>query len=305
MTTKQFEEAKKTNPAIKSSSRVLLQYRESHDGYFTSEKFLIQVESAIQIAEYKYLRSQGCRLYFIFDQSSCHTAYGEDALHVDSMNVKPGGVAPKMHDTVCNGKGQSMDFPDSTPKRMARVLQDCGINISGMKGDNMRHTLASHSDFKNEKNRVEWLLHCHGHACIFLPKLHGELNPIERVWALAKRYMRAHCNYTLQGRRRTVPQGLDRVTVENIRKFFRKTRDYMFGYLKGLEAGNTLETQVKLYKSRRRVGVDNRFCFLVYSVLMHRCRNLLFYYNFVCTGVTCPTCEISIKWSIIPHFSSV
>lgn len=91
LTTEQFEEAKKANPAIRRSSRVLLEYGESHDGYFTSEKFLIQVESAIQIAEYKYPRSQGYRLYFIFDQSSCHTAYGEDALHVDRMNVKPGG----------------------------------------------------------------------------------------------------------------------------------------------------------------------------------------------------------------------
>ena len=33
-------------------------------------------------------------------------------------------------------------------------------------------------------------LHEHGHACLFIPKFHCEVNPIERCWAQAKRYHR-------------------------------------------------------------------------------------------------------------------
>ena len=79
-------------------------------------------------------------------------------------------------------------------------------------------------------------------------------------WAQAKRYVRAHTNYTLGGLRQNVPQGLDYVTVENIRNHFRKVRHYMFGYLLGVSAGPELEEHVKkckkIYTSHRRVGVN-------------------------------------------------
>ena len=52
-----------------------------------------------------------------------------------------------MHDTVYNGKRQSMVFPDGTPKGMARVLQERGVDIRGMKAADMKQTLASHADF--------------------------------------------------------------------------------------------------------------------------------------------------------------
>jgi len=36
----------------------------------------------------------------LFDQSSCHCAYTDDALNnVRRMNVKSGGIRPKMRDT--------------------------------------------------------------------------------------------------------------------------------------------------------------------------------------------------------------
>lgn len=46
------------------------------------------------------------------------------------------------------------------------------------------------------------------HMCLFLPKFHCELNPIERFWAAAKHYARSHCLYTLAGLRETVPLAL-------------------------------------------------------------------------------------------------
>ena len=95
---------------------------------------------------------------------------------------------------------------------------------------------------------------------MLLPKFHCEINPIERCWAQAKRYVRAHTNYTLGGLRQNVPQGLDSVTVENIRNHFRKVRHYMFGYLLGVSAGPELEDK-KIYTLHRgkRINMDYSF----------------------------------------------
>ena len=64
---------------------------------------MLQVDEAIEIAEMKYPRTRHT-IIFIFDQSSCHCAYADDALVVTRMNVNPGGKQPKMHDTIWNGK---------------------------------------------------------------------------------------------------------------------------------------------------------------------------------------------------------
>ena len=42
-------------------------------------------------------------LVFIFDQSSGHTAYQEDALNAQRMNVSDGGKQLQQRDTTWNG----------------------------------------------------------------------------------------------------------------------------------------------------------------------------------------------------------
>jgi len=59
-----------------------------------------QMEYVVEIAEAKYPKEQGYRLFWVFDQSSCHSAFSEDALNVNKMNANPGGKVPLMHDTV-------------------------------------------------------------------------------------------------------------------------------------------------------------------------------------------------------------
>ena len=105
------------------------------------------------------------------------------------MNKGPGGKQPKMRDTVWNGQPQTMTLPDGRPKGAALVL---GYNTRGMKLEEMRAILADHDDFKNEKCRVDTFLSNSGHTCVFIPKFHCELNPIERVWSQSKRYP-SHC----------------------------------------------------------------------------------------------------------------
>ena len=87
---------------------------------------------------------------------------------------------------------------------------------------------------------------------IFLPKFHCELNAIERVWAQAKVYSRAHTNFTLVKLRQIINPALDSVSVDLIRKYARKARDYEAAYRAGLNAGKGVEAAVKQYKSHRR-----------------------------------------------------
>ena len=118
------------------------------------------------------------------------------------------GKQQVMHDGFWDGKVQSMNDAIGIPKGM-KVILERGINTKGMNADRMREILHSHPDFRNEKNRIEWLLTEHGHTAYFLPKYHCELNPIERVWAQAKKYSKAYCNYSIVSLRKNVVPALE------------------------------------------------------------------------------------------------
>ena len=51
----------------------------------------------------------------------------------------------------------------------------------------MQRLLSVQDDFKNEKPLLQLIIEGAGHTCLFLPKFHCELNPIELVWGQAKR----------------------------------------------------------------------------------------------------------------------
>ena len=60
------------------------------------------------------------------------------------------------------------------------------MNITGLKAEDMRKVLKNMHDFKYEKTKVEKYITDRGHRCVFIPKYHCELNPIERVWGHVK-----------------------------------------------------------------------------------------------------------------------
>ena len=148
-----------------------------------------------------------------------------------------------------------------TPQGMKTIQIERRIDVRGMKLEDMRKELASHPDFQDEQPEIVNFLKRKGHACLFLPKFHCELNPIEKCWAQAKRYTRAHTNYTIQKLRLMVPDGLDSAMVENILNYYNKARNYMFAYLEGGAGGKELEDTVKryknFYKSHRRPDMDD------------------------------------------------
>lgn len=74
-----------------------------------------------------------------------------------------------------------------------------------------------------------------GHKCDFLPKFHCELNPIERVWAKSKWYIRSWSDQTAATLKKLIPKSFLSVnlTHENITNFFNKAKEYALRYLAG------------------------------------------------------------------------
>lgn len=257
LTEDEIKVARRNDPNFPRQAREIFEYGAAREGYWTGEKFMSQIERAVKIAEHKY-PSQANTLVWLFDQSSCHKAYASDALNTRSMNVKPGGAQPALRDTMWAGKVQKLVFSDGTPKGMKKILEERGINTSTLKAGDMRTILSNHYDFSNEKTVVEHFLFNRGHQVIFIPKFHCELNPIERVWGQAKRYTRSYTNFTLPGLKKIIEPALDSVTIDKIRKYFRKSRDYGRAYREGHEAGKMLENAVKKYKSHRRIFFEDQ-----------------------------------------------
>ncbi len=86
----EYEEAKKSDPAIRKHARQFIEYGEAREGRGTGH----QIREAVKIADVKY-NKEGRRVVWIFDHSSCHAAMledaPEDALDASQMNVNPGG----------------------------------------------------------------------------------------------------------------------------------------------------------------------------------------------------------------------
>ena len=68
------------DPNFPITARALLEHGASREGYWTSERFMNNVEAAVKIAEYKYPQDKHT-LVWLFDQSSCHKAFSDDALN--------------------------------------------------------------------------------------------------------------------------------------------------------------------------------------------------------------------------------
>lgn len=172
------------------------------DAWWDTAQLLEQVKEAIVIFEKAH---PNCVSLFIFDQSSAHASLGPEALKAFEMNKGDGGKQRKQHDTIIpdnnpssefRGQAQKMTLADGKPKGLQRVLEERGFKVSGMRArcapvcpfENtnccMARLLSKQDDFANQPSMLETLIKEAGHECIFLPKFHCELNPIEMVCTL-------------------------------------------------------------------------------------------------------------------------
>ena len=144
----------------------------------------------------------GCQALFIFDQSSAHASLPPDALKAFDMNKSNGGSQRHQKDTIIpqsnpfpefRGKVQKMMTDSGEPKGLQQTLEERGFNVRNLRAkcspvcpfenDNccMARILSKQEDFTNQISMLETVLREAGHLCIFLPKFHCELNPIEMV----------------------------------------------------------------------------------------------------------------------------
>lgn len=221
-------------------------------GYWTNDLVIKQALKAIDIFEAKYPNAVAL---FIYDNAPSHTKKPDDALNADRMNVNPGGKQPKMRSTMFNGEVQQMTLADGRPKGMRLVLEERGVNLDGKKAKNMVEILKTYDDFKTSKAILTEVIECRGHMCIFLPKFHCELNPIERCWCQAKKHTRAYANGSIVRLRKIVREGLETVTMDMIKKFFLTCKDYETAYREGYTTHN-VDNIVSIYRSHRRVSIN-------------------------------------------------
>ena len=100
------------------------------------------------------------------------------------------------------------------------------------------------------KDKHTWPCQGQGHVCLYLPKFHCELNPIENCWC---HDMQAHCNGSIVHLRKIIFEAFDTVTTDMIARFFCKCDDYQAAYLEG-HSCHTVDKAIKRYKSHRSVG---------------------------------------------------
>lgn len=80
-------------------------------------------------------------------------------------------------------------------------------------------------------------LHGTSHRCMFLPKFHPELNPIERVWSMMKRHCRKFSNGSMSTLTESMNYGLstENVSVATVRRICRYTTCYLYAYTQGMD----------------------------------------------------------------------
>jgi hypothetical protein len=171
----------------------------SGDPWWDHVQLLAQMDKAISIFEELH---PGCAALFIFDQSSAHASLGPDALQAFGMNKTNGGKQRKQKDTVipmnnphppCCGKPQKMTTEAGDAKGLKQTLEECGFILGKMPAHCspvcsinsydccMSRLLSNQDDFRQQDSLLEQKTKARGHFCIFLPKFHCELNPIEMV----------------------------------------------------------------------------------------------------------------------------
>lgn len=177
------------------------------DAWWDTAQLMKQMEKTIPIFEEAH---PGCQALFVFDQSSNHASLGNDALRAFDMNKSNGGKQRIQKDTVIpqnnpvaahRGKPQSMKTLDGKAKGLQQTLEERGFDVTGLRAkcapvcavesENccMARLLSRQDDFCDQISLLEEFIVSKGHLCIFLPKFHCELNPIEMVcritWCIA------------------------------------------------------------------------------------------------------------------------
>ncbi|KNE99663.1 hypothetical protein PSTG_07156 [Puccinia striiformis f. sp. tritici PST-78] len=110
------------------------------------------------------------------------------------------------------------------------------------------------SDFANEQPLLQAIIEDAGHICLFLPKFHCELNPIELFWSYIKEsyQKQAHTAKTFPSSKILFEEVRQSCPLITIRKYVRRTDRQLSVYREGY-SGAESEALMKLYTSHRCV----------------------------------------------------
>ena len=262
----------------------LLEY--GKDNYWTGQEMVEQtVKVAMPIFKYAF---PSCQALFAFDNASNHCCYAPDALLASAVNLNPGEKQPLMRNGYNHGQGlpQTMVFPENHPNIKLRgkakgaevVLRESGLwprsgwhsdgfkfllkcpTTGGRKGCSPEleggccayQMLSQQPDFRAQKGQLEEEIKAAGHHIIFYPKFHCELNFIERYWCKCKWYTREHCDYTLNGLRKILPEALNSVSSATINRYYNHCVQIMEAYAEGFKYGTKTFTQ-RIYRGHRQI----------------------------------------------------
>jgi hypothetical protein len=185
--------------SIINDARKIIYPGANGDAWWDTAQLFHQMENAIQIFNNTH---SGCQALFVFDQSSAHASLAPDALRAFDMNKSNGGKQRRQRDTVVPhnspnvarcGTVQRMTTDDGQPKGLKAVLDKRGFNTQKLRakcstvcpfesvGCCLARLLSQQEDFRNQTSMLEQVITDAGHLCIFLPRFHCELNPIETV----------------------------------------------------------------------------------------------------------------------------
>jgi hypothetical protein len=93
------------------------------------------------------------------------------------LNTEQDGDVQEPHEPVDPANYPQTVDPSLTSCRPIHSRTDCC----------MTRILSLQTDFASEKSQIEAVIEAAGHRCLFLPKFHCELNPIEMYWGWSKR----------------------------------------------------------------------------------------------------------------------
>ncbi|KAF8588139.1 hypothetical protein K439DRAFT_1658713 [Ramaria rubella] len=236
------------------------------DPYWDCAQLIEQVKSAaIPTLEAAHPR---CQALFIFDQSLAHAALPPDALKAFEMNKSNGGKQRRQKDTIIpdlnptpeyHGILQRMTTDSGQQKGLEQTLKERGFNVSGLKAKCspvcpfesqrccMARLLSQQDDFINQISMLKTIIKEAGHECIFLPKFHCELNPIEMV------LYRQVPKKSFEDVKKAAFEALDSCPVDVIRWFINRAWRFMSAYRIGL-TGKAAAWAVRKQKGHRTVS---------------------------------------------------
>lgn len=237
------------------------------DAWWDTKQLHTQVVEAIDIFEQQH---PGCIAVFVFDQSSAHNSHGEGALNAFTMNLNDGGKAPILNDTFHppeTGQAKAgwpqrlyweLTNADGTiskrPKGITTVLRERGITeLPKLKAKCspkcedpawppppdytpccIARILQNHQDFREQKSVLQEAIESRSHKCIFLPKFHCELNPIEMYWGYCKARYRQVIKTGFKHAKQEVLIALNSCPIDTMRRFCNRSFRFMDAYRKGL-----------------------------------------------------------------------